>query len=116
MEDVSFNYLQNSMESRSAHENSSCNGWNSCSCFIVLAAVVGDSPGSEEGDLEGCCECGDEPSGSGSTELVRYFSSSSGSSSSFMKMANDVSATVSLFRTRRSKYSEFYRFHKRLSK
>jgi hypothetical protein len=29
-----------------------------------------DSPGSGQGRLEGCCECGDEPSGSGATELV----------------------------------------------
>jgi hypothetical protein len=30
-----------------------------------------ESPGSGEGPLAGCCECGDEPSGSGATELVR---------------------------------------------
>jgi hypothetical protein len=29
-----------------------------------------DSPGSGYGSLAGSCECGDEPSGSGSTELV----------------------------------------------
>jgi hypothetical protein len=29
-----------------------------------------DSPGSGYGPLAGCCECGDEPSGSGATELV----------------------------------------------
>jgi hypothetical protein len=29
-----------------------------------------DSPGSGQGPLAGCCECGDEPSGSGATELV----------------------------------------------
>jgi hypothetical protein len=29
-----------------------------------------DSPGSGWGPLSGCCECGDEPSGSGTTELV----------------------------------------------
>jgi hypothetical protein len=29
-----------------------------------------DSPGSGQGPLVGCCECGDEPSGSGATELV----------------------------------------------
>jgi hypothetical protein len=29
-----------------------------------------DSPGSGYGPLAGCCECGDEPSGSGVTELV----------------------------------------------
>jgi hypothetical protein len=29
-----------------------------------------DSPGSGEGWLVGCCECGDGPSGSGATELV----------------------------------------------
>jgi hypothetical protein len=29
-----------------------------------------DSPGSGWGPLAGCCECGDEPSGSGATELV----------------------------------------------
>jgi hypothetical protein len=23
--------------------------------------------------VEGCCECGDEPSGSGSKELVKYY-------------------------------------------
>jgi hypothetical protein len=29
-----------------------------------------DSPGSGYASLAGCCECGDEPSGSGPTELV----------------------------------------------
>jgi hypothetical protein len=29
-----------------------------------------DSPGLEYGSLAGCCECGDEPSGCGATELV----------------------------------------------
>jgi hypothetical protein len=29
-----------------------------------------DSPGSGYGPLAGCCECGDELSGSGATELV----------------------------------------------
>jgi hypothetical protein len=29
-----------------------------------------DSPGSGYGPLAGCFECGDEPSGSGATELV----------------------------------------------
>jgi hypothetical protein len=29
-----------------------------------------DSPGSEEGSLAGCCECGDEPPGSGATDLI----------------------------------------------
>jgi hypothetical protein len=29
-----------------------------------------DSIGSGEGPVAGCCECGDEPSGSGATELV----------------------------------------------
>jgi hypothetical protein len=28
-----------------------------------------DSPGSGEGPVAGCCECGDEPSGSGATKL-----------------------------------------------
>jgi hypothetical protein len=30
-----------------------------------------DSTGSEQGPVAGCCECGDEPSGSCATELVR---------------------------------------------
>jgi hypothetical protein len=29
-----------------------------------------DSPGSGQGPLAGCCECGDETPGSGATELV----------------------------------------------
>jgi hypothetical protein len=29
-----------------------------------------DPPGSGQGSLAGCCECGDEPSGSRATELV----------------------------------------------
>jgi hypothetical protein len=29
-----------------------------------------DSPGSGKGSVAGCCECGDEPSGSGARELV----------------------------------------------
>jgi hypothetical protein len=31
-----------------------------------------DSPASEKRSLAGCCECGDEPSGSGATESVSY--------------------------------------------
>jgi hypothetical protein len=30
-----------------------------------------DLPGSGQGPLAGCCECGDETSGSGPTELVK---------------------------------------------
>jgi hypothetical protein len=37
-----------------------------------------DSPGSGYGPLAGCCECGDEPSGSGATELVNTVSTVSG--------------------------------------
>jgi hypothetical protein len=43
----------------------------------TLGSLVGgggcgvDSPGSGWGSLADCCECGDEPSGSGATELVR---------------------------------------------
>jgi hypothetical protein len=33
-----------------------------------------DSTSSGQGPVEGCCECGDEPSGSFATELVNYFS------------------------------------------
>jgi hypothetical protein len=29
-----------------------------------------DSPGLGQGPVADCCECGDEPSGSGATELV----------------------------------------------
>jgi hypothetical protein len=40
----------------------------------TLGRLVGgcgvDSPGSGEGSLAGCYECGDEPSGSGATESV----------------------------------------------
>jgi hypothetical protein len=36
-----------------------------------------DSPGSGKGSLAGCCECGDEPSGSGATELVMLSTDSS---------------------------------------
>jgi hypothetical protein len=31
-----------------------------------------DSTGSGQGPVAGCCECGDEPSGSSATELVSY--------------------------------------------
>jgi hypothetical protein len=31
-----------------------------------------DSPGSRKGPVAGCCECGDEPPGSGAKELVTY--------------------------------------------
>jgi hypothetical protein len=42
----------------------------------VLAGVRGlDSTGSGQGPVAGCCECGDEPSGSCATELVKRFSS-----------------------------------------
>jgi hypothetical protein len=30
-----------------------------------------ESTGSEQGPMAGCCECGDEPSGSCATKLVR---------------------------------------------
>jgi hypothetical protein len=36
-----------------------------------LGACGVDSPGSGWRSLAGCCECGDEPSGSGATALVR---------------------------------------------
>jgi hypothetical protein len=32
-----------------------------------------DSPGSGQGPVAGCCECGDEPPGSGATELVMLY-------------------------------------------
>jgi hypothetical protein len=32
-----------------------------------------DSTGSGQGPVAGCCECGDEPSGSCATELVSYY-------------------------------------------
>jgi hypothetical protein len=35
--------------------------------FVGVCGV--DSPGSVQGPLACCCECGDEPSGSGTTEL-----------------------------------------------
>jgi hypothetical protein len=39
--------------------------------FVRLVGGCGvDSPGSGQGQLADCCECGDEPSGSGVTELV----------------------------------------------
>jgi hypothetical protein len=38
-------------------------GWGGCGA---------DSSGSGYGSLAGCCECGDEPSGSGATELVSF--------------------------------------------
>jgi hypothetical protein len=45
----------------------------------TLGRLVGgcgvDSPGSGWGPMAGCCECGDEPSGSGDTELVSKYSS-----------------------------------------
>jgi hypothetical protein len=34
-----------------------------------------DSTGSGQGPVAGCCECGDEPSGSCATELVSYCNS-----------------------------------------
>jgi hypothetical protein len=37
---------------------------------IVWGGCGVDSPGSGEGSLARCCECGHEPSGSGGTELV----------------------------------------------
>jgi hypothetical protein len=39
----------------------------------LVGGVCGvDSAGSGRGPLAGCCECGDEPSGSGATELVGF--------------------------------------------
>jgi hypothetical protein len=37
---------------------------------IGLGACGLNSTGSGQGPVEGCCECGDEPSGSCATELV----------------------------------------------
>jgi hypothetical protein len=37
----------------------------------LVAGCGVDSTGSGQGPLAGCCECGDEPSGSGGTELVK---------------------------------------------
>jgi hypothetical protein len=37
----------------------------------LVGGVGVDSPGSGYGLLAGCCECGDEPSDSGATELVK---------------------------------------------
>jgi hypothetical protein len=39
---------------------------------IGLAGCGLDSTGSGQGPVAGCCECGDEPSGSCATELVSY--------------------------------------------
>jgi hypothetical protein len=40
--------------------------------LMEIAWVCGlDSTGSGQGPVAGCCECGDEPSGSCATELVR---------------------------------------------
>jgi hypothetical protein len=40
---------------------------------ICLGGCGLDSTGSEQGPMAGCCECGDEPSSSCSTELVYSF-------------------------------------------
>jgi hypothetical protein len=32
-----------------------------------------DTVGSGQGPVAGCCECGDEPSGSGATDLVLFY-------------------------------------------
>jgi hypothetical protein len=57
----------------------------------ILRRLVGgcgvDSPGSGQGPLACCCECGDEPSGSGATELVKSMQyGSSGVVCSFRKL------------------------------
>jgi hypothetical protein len=39
---------------------------------IGLGVCGLDSTGSGRGPVAGCCECGDEPSGSCATELVSY--------------------------------------------
>jgi hypothetical protein len=42
----------------------------------ILGRLVGrcelDSTGLGQGPVAGCCECGDEPSGSCATELISY--------------------------------------------
>jgi hypothetical protein len=42
----------------------------------ILGRLAGgcevDSPGSGQGPLANCCECGDEPSGSSTAELVSF--------------------------------------------
>jgi hypothetical protein len=40
---------------------------------IGLGGCGLDSTGSGQGPVAGCCECGDEPSGSCATELVSYY-------------------------------------------
>jgi hypothetical protein len=40
---------------------------------IGLGGCGSDSTVSGQGPVAGCCECGDEPSGSCATELVSYF-------------------------------------------
>jgi hypothetical protein len=39
---------------------------------IDLKEISLDSTGSGQGPVSGCCQCGDEPSGSFATELVSY--------------------------------------------
>jgi hypothetical protein len=44
--------------------------WIVCVCVCVCVCV---STVSGQEPVAGCCECGDEPSGSCATELVSYF-------------------------------------------
>jgi hypothetical protein len=44
-----------------------------CTPRIYLGGCGLDFTGSGQGPVVGCCECGDEPSGSCATELVRIY-------------------------------------------
>jgi hypothetical protein len=45
-------------------------GWDRIGLQELVGGCEVDSPGSGEGSLADCCECSDEPLGSGATELA----------------------------------------------
>jgi hypothetical protein len=46
-------------------------GWNQIDLKEIGRGCGVDSPGSGQGSVAGCCECGDELSSSGATDLIR---------------------------------------------
>jgi hypothetical protein len=58
--------------------------------------LVLDSTGSGQGPVAGCCECGDEPSGSCAMELVRYIVSAFEDGFCFIYLENKNHVMLSL--------------------
>jgi hypothetical protein len=65
-------FWQESLKERDHWEDQGVvGGWDQSGCYGDWIGVCGlDSTGSGQGPVAGCCQSGDEPSGSCATELV----------------------------------------------